>query len=255
MSKSNWIVSVVVLAAFWAAACGVPQAKYDEKIVKINALQNDLDKLRRAKESMQVANGELLKDLAKVKAALAKSNGELASLNEALAKSEQAKAELAKLKAKIAAEKALNAELQKQFRKMISAGQLRIINVNGRLVIKMASRILFKAGQANLTPGGWRAMRHLGKVLKKIPRHFQVAGHTDDRPIKKSKYKDNWDLSAARAAEVVRILVKVGVPGKNISAAAFSEFQPVSTNKFQRGRQLNRRIEITLLPVIPPRTK
>ena len=68
-----------------------------------------------------------------------------------------------------------------------------------------------------------------------------------------SPHVGNWELAAMRAVRVVRLLRKVGVPGKNISAAAFAEFQPTSTNRTRMGRRLNRRIEITLLPVIPRR--
>lgn len=242
---------IAVLGGIWAPGCGIPKEQHDKALAKNKALRQELDKVRGDKESMQVKLGGLEADLAKVKAALK----ELDVLRTALAKSKGAQAKLDRLKAKMAAQKALNARLRAQFKGLISAGQLRIMNVNGRLVIKMANRILFQAGKAALSYRGKRALKRIAKVLKKIPRHFQVAGHTDNRPIKKSKYKSNWQLAAMRAVKVVLVLRKGGVPGNNVSAAAFGAHQPVSTNRTRTGRKLNRRIEITLLPVIPKRTR
>jgi chemotaxis protein MotB len=251
MRKFSMWTAVAVLAGIWASGCGVSQEQYDRSLAKNKALQSELDKVRKDKESMQVRLGSLETDLEKVRAALK----EMDALKAALARSKGAKAKLDRLRAKMAAERALNAKLRAQFRRLISAGQLRIVNVNGRLVIKMASRILFNPGRAVLSVRGRRALRSIGKVLAKIERHFQVAGHSDNQPIKKSKYKTNWELAAVRAVNVVDVLRKAGVPGSNVSAASFAEFQPVSTNRTGIGRRLNRRIEITLLPVIPKRTR
>ena len=242
---------IFALLGVWSVGCGIPKEQHDKALAKNKALQNDLSKMRQDKESMQVRMGRLEKDLSQVKAALDAKKKALDELQAALDKSASAKAELARIKAKMAAEKALNDRLRRAFRGMISAGQLRVVNVNGRLVIKMASRILFAAGQATLTAGGKKALWKLAKVLAKVPRHFQVAGHTDNKPIRRSRFKDNWLLSATRASNVVQLLLKEGVPGENLSAAAFGEFQPVASNRTRRGQKLNRRIEITLLPVIP----
>lgn len=251
MRKLSLLSTIAVLGVISATGCGIPKEQHDKVLARNKALQSELDQARKDKESMQVKLGSLEQDLAKVRAKLK----ELDDLRAALAKSKGAAAALAKLRAKMAEERALNAKLRAQFRGLISAGQLRIMNVNGRLVIKMANRILFRPGRAKLSRMGRRALKRIAKVLKKIPRHFQVAGHSDNRPIRKSKYKSNWQLSAIRAVRVVKILREGGVPGNNVSAAAFGPFQPVSTNRTRIGRKLNRRIEITLLPVIPKRTR
>ncbi len=251
MRKLSFWSMIALLVGTVATGCGIPKEQHDKALAQNKALQTELDKLRGDKESMQVKLGSLEADLAKVRASLK----EMDDLKAALAKSKGAKAELDKLKAKMAAQKALNDRLRAQFRGLISAGQLRIMNVNGRLVIKMANRILFKPGRDKLSRAGQRALKKIAKVLKKIPRHFQVAGHTDNKPIKKSKFKSNWQLSAMRAVKVVLVLRKGGVPGGNVSAAAFGAYQAVSTNRTRTGRKLNRRIEITLLPVIPKRTR
>ena len=81
-------------------------------------------------------------------------------------------------------------------------------------------------------------------------RRFQVAGHTDDEPIRVSGYKSNWELSTARGLAVVAFLVKSGMRAETLSAAGYGEFDPVSPNDSPENKSKNRRIEITLQPNI-----
>jgi chemotaxis protein MotB len=238
-----------------AGACGIPQEKYDRAVAQSKALHDRLKECNDGKEALSARVDKLEGELAQVKQAFGNQTANLDKLRALAAKGKRSAAELARIKKRMAEEKALNDRLMGQFKDMISAGQLKVVNVDGRLVIKMASRILFRPGKAKLSRRGRRSLRKLGKILAKVDRHFQVAGHTDNRPATRSKYKDNWELSAIRAVRVVRLLRKVGVPGKNVSAAAFGPYQPASTNRTRIGRRLNRRIEITLLPVIPRRAK
>ena len=79
-------------------------------------------------------------------------------------------------------------------------------------------------------------------------RRFQVEGHTDDRPISTAQFPSNWELSAARALSVVKLLVAQGVSPENLSGAGYGEYHPVAVNETAEGRRLNRRIEIVMLP-------
>ena len=79
-------------------------------------------------------------------------------------------------------------------------------------------------------------------------RHFQVAGDTDNVPIQTARFPSNWELSTARAVEVVRFLVARGMHADMLSAAGFGEFDPVLSNDTAEGRTTNRRIEIVLQP-------
>ena len=143
-------------------------------------------------------------------------------------------------------------DLKNRFKKLIQAGNLSIRILHGRLVLKLRSAVLFDAGKIKLKRAGRKALKDIAAVLKTIPdKHFQVAGHTDNIPCKRSRFENNWDLSAARAVQVVTFLEKEGVPGKNLSAAGFSQHQPVARNASPDGRKSNRRIEISLLPSIP----
>jgi chemotaxis protein MotB len=81
-------------------------------------------------------------------------------------------------------------------------------------------------------------------------RHFQVAGHTDNEKISKSFFASNWELSTARAIQVVEVLVTDGVKPTLLSAAGYGEYDPIAPNTTPAGRSRNRRIEITLQPNI-----
>lgn len=79
-------------------------------------------------------------------------------------------------------------------------------------------------------------------------RKYQVAGHTDDVPIHTARFASNWELSTARAVEVVRFLISNGMKPQQLSAAGFGEFDPAVPNDSTEHRAQNRRIEIVLLP-------
>ncbi|HET7506224.1 MAG TPA: OmpA family protein [Kofleriaceae bacterium] len=159
------------------------------------------------------------------------------------------KDELAALRAQRAeAEKRLAAidDIQKQFAKMIDTGQLKVIARRGSLVLSLPSEVLFPSGVAELSKPGELAVLEVGITLKRFPdRRFLVVGHTDDVPLKSATYKDNWELSTARALTVTRFLVQAGMDPKNLVAAGAGENDPVS-----KERAKNRRIEIALLPAI-----
>lgn len=248
----------VLLALVTAAGCGVAQEEHDRVLARNKALQtmvNNLEKLTADQEQRQKAlEIELQKIRDNMSGALAAQRAELQSKLEELSKTKAALEELEKMRKELEAARELDAKLRDSFKAMISAGQLEVVNIGGRLVIKMAAKILFPTGKASLTPKGTKALVQVAGILKGIDRHFQVAGHTDNVPGRKRNY-DNWALSADRAAGVVRLLAKEGVPGKNLSAAGYSHFQPVMSNKTEAGKTLNRRIEITLMPVVPPQAQ
>jgi chemotaxis protein MotB len=143
-------------------------------------------------------------------------------------------------------------KLEGSFKKLIEDGQISLRVSHGRMVLKMRSKVLFMSGSAKLLNYGQRTLKRIAKVLMEIEdNHFQVAGHTDSKPIKTKQFKDNWELAVARAMAVTKFLLDQGVPGKMLSVAGFAEFQPVARNKHAWGRKMNRRIEITLMPYIP----
>ncbi|MGD8362343.1 MAG: OmpA family protein [Gemmatimonadota bacterium] len=140
-------------------------------------------------------------------------------------------------------------EVLSRFRSLIDAGRLSVSIARGRMVINLPQDILFASGSADLGSDGRGTLGEVAGVLAEFTdRRFQVEGHTDDRPISTSQFPSNWELSAARALSVVKLLVAQGVPPANLSGAGYGEYQPVGTNETADGRRLNRRIEIVMLP-------
>jgi chemotaxis protein MotB len=142
-------------------------------------------------------------------------------------------------------------EFQKKFSDMVGSGKLKVAGHHGNLVLELPSEVLFSSGQADLSKTGEYNVVEVGAILKAMPdRRFLVVGHTDSAPLKGSIYKDNWELSTARALTVVRVLVAAGMKPQNLIPAGEGEFDPVTSNATPDGKQRNRRIEIILLPAI-----
>jgi len=127
------------------------------------------------------------------------------------------------------------------------------INVEkGVVFVSISDKLLFGSGQYQLTD---RAKEVLGKVAKVINAkpnfEFMVEGHTDNVPISKDCFEDNWDLSTKRATSVVRILQKeYGVDPSRMVAAGRGEYVPLETNDDRLGRARNRRTKIVVIPKI-----
>lgn len=122
-----------------------------------------------------------------------------------------------------------------------------------RLVLTLLGQVLFKSGEAELTPLGLKIMKQVGEVLATFPEKFiQVEGHTDNNPIGgllQRQFPSNWELSTARATTVLRYLIEqTGMDKKQFSAAGYADIRPVQSNETEEGRAKNRRVEIVLYP-------
>lgn len=143
--------------------------------------------------------------------------------------------------------------LMADMKEEIEQGQIKITQLADRLSVSMVDKILFPSGEAEITPEGLEILDRVGKVLKNTQdKIIRVEGHTDNVPIHpklQNKFPTNWELSTARATNVVRFLQdKVGIKGTRLQVIGMSEYSPVADNKTPEGRSQNRRIEITLLP-------
>jgi len=114
----------------------------------------------------------------------------------------------------------------------------------------MSDKLLFKSGSATVETKGKEAIKLLGDVLgKNTDIDVLIEGHTDNVPIKTAVYKDNWDLSVARATDIVRVLTNdMKIEPIRLTASGKGEFMPRATNDTPEGRARNRRTEIILSP-------
>lgn len=121
---------------------------------------------------------------------------------------------------------------------------------NGKIYVSMTDKLLFKSGSAKVEAKGKTALKKLADILIKNPDiEILIEGHTDNVPIKNDTYKDNWDLSAARAISIVRILHdEYKVTPAKLTAAGRGEYFPKASNDTPEGKAKNRRTEIILSP-------
>lgn len=121
---------------------------------------------------------------------------------------------------------------------------------NGKVYVSMSDKLLFKSGSSTVEVKGREALKLLGGVLEKnIDIDILVEGHTDNVPIKTTIYKDNWDLSVARATSIVRILTSdYKIAPTRLTASGKGEYFPKADNESPEGRAKNRRTEIILSP-------
>jgi chemotaxis protein MotB len=129
----------------------------------------------------------------------------------------------------------------------IKAGRIQVSELQGKLTVRMAEKVLFPSGSATVSKAGKETLWKIADAFKDVKnRMIRVEGHTDNVPIKTERFPSNWELSSARAIAVVRILQDRGVEPTLLGAAGYASFQPVAPNDTADGRAQNRRIEISL---------
>jgi chemotaxis protein MotB len=117
-------------------------------------------------------------------------------------------------------------------------------------VISLKELGFFNSGDAELLPGAGAKIVRIAKILSKPGLEIRVNGHSDDQPIHNAKFESNWELSAARAMTVLRLLVNDGgLDPTRISAAGFGQYRPIADNSTPDGRRMNRRIDLVVLQV------
>jgi chemotaxis protein MotB len=141
--------------------------------------------------------------------------------------------------------------LENRLSQEIKDKQVSLKMMDKGLVITVVGDLLFDSGKAKIRPEAHGVLNKVGKVLKEnVPNNLiGIEGHTDNIPIKFSGWKTNWELSTARALSVLHYLVEnENISPQRLSAIGYGEFHPVSDNDSKEGRQLNRRVEIVILP-------
>lgn len=128
--------------------------------------------------------------------------------------------------------------------------ELSVYIKDGNVYVSLEEKLLFKSGSAIVDPKGKEALKTLAKVLNSTKDiTVMIEGHTDNIPIKTALFKDNWDLSTARATSILRILTnEYSFDSNRITASGRGEFHPIKSNATAEGRASNRRTEIILSP-------
>ena len=114
-------------------------------------------------------------------------------------------------------------------------------------VIRISTQLLFEPGSAELKPEGKKVLKILAKYLKLTQARIRIEGHTDDIPIRTPQFPSNWELSAARAAAVARVLEEYGVPREWMEVVGYADTKPIVPNTSPENRAMNRRVEIKII--------
>ena len=212
------------------------QAQLDTLVSDVNSLR---EKIKSDEDSLSTKEAELraARDRVVEQQAL------IDELSKSKKKLEAAKAELEKKSGEYE-------QLASALRSEIDAGRVELMELRGKTTVKMKDKILFASGSATIGQDGRAALRKVAEALRGLQRKtIRVEGHTDNVPTAGSSFASNWELSAARALAVVRVLQDQGVDPTKLAGAGYGEYQPIGANDTPEGRSLNRRIEIVLVPI------
>jgi chemotaxis protein MotB len=266
-------VSVVVSLLLMLVGCGHSEEEWKAQLAKYGQLNDQ-------HTQEQAAHGQTRADLEKERrrvedltAELKKMGINLDTLNEQLQQTGTEKQQLAtkfdQLARALEEYKARAQQLEQiksrfetlrnKLQKLVNQG-LKVEIRRNRMVIRLPGDVLFASGQSKLQKGGVDVLKQVADVIRNdkqlAARYFQIAGHTDNKPLKGGRFGDNWGLSAMRAREVLLYLTAPedskggggGLNAEKLHMAGYGETDPVETNDTDEGRLSNRRVELVLLP-------
>lgn len=239
----------------------VSQAKIDELRKDSTNIQNQLIECKGQVKNLNAEKASLLSDKASLQsetASLQNKNAAVTNdLNDLSAKSKMTIAEqeerLKNLQDMIQSQRDVMFKLKNSIAEALlnyKTDELSVYTKDGNVYVSLQEKLLFKSGSDVVNPQGKKALKSLAQVLNNTKDiTVNIEGHTDNVPIKTNLFKDNWDLSAARATSIVRVLTTDNAfDPKRITASGRGGFHPVGSNETVDGRAGNRRTEIILSP-------
>ncbi len=148
----------------------------------------------------------------------------------------------------------LQQELEQALAEEISHGEVALhIGLDG-LVVSLREAAFFDSGAAGIKVSSEPAFGHLAAVLGERKYNIRIEGHTDTTPIHTSKFASNWELSTARATDIIRLFItEYHFAPERLSAAGYGEYHPIASNGTEEGRAKNRRVDVVILRTEPER--
>ncbi|NLJ11416.1 flagellar motor protein MotD [Denitrificimonas caeni] len=137
-------------------------------------------------------------------------------------------------------------QIRDQFDGLLGDGKLHVRANEMWLELELSSSLLFPSGDAIPHQDAFDIIEKISSILAPFDNPIQVEGFTDNLPISTAQYPTNWELSAARAASIVRMLVMDGVQPERLAAVGYGEFQPIADNADAAGRARNRRVVLVI---------
>ncbi len=266
-------VTLLSLALFMLGGCGYSEDEWQAQLAKYNQLNRQYEQEQSAHAKTRAELDATKQRVDQLETQLERMGVDMNALNEQLQQTgtekQQLAASLDQLKQALEEYKLRAAQLEKiksrfdllksKLQKLVDLG-LKVEIRRNRMVIRLPGDVLFTSGSDKLRKEGLQVLDAVAEVIRNdkqlADRYFQVAGHTDNKPLRGGRFGDNWGLSAMRARNVLVYLVapvddKEGGGGLNpvrLHAAGYGETDPVATNDTDEGRQQNRRVEMVLMP-------
>jgi chemotaxis protein MotB len=138
--------------------------------------------------------------------------------------------------------------LTKELGEEIKTGKVRVSLEPRGLVVSLHQAAFFPSGEDTIAPATYPAIEKVANAIRKLPNPVRLEGHTDSIPISNSRFRSNWELSAARGIAMLEILSeRFGVPRERMAIAGYADIAPIETNDTEEGRRQNRRVDIIIL--------
>jgi len=135
---------------------------------------------------------------------------------------------------------ALKAEIEK--------GQLQVTLEARGLVISLREAAFFSSGDDTVYQGTYPSIDKIAQAITALPNQVRLEGHTDSMPIHNSRFRSNWELSAARSIAVLELLAsRFGIPERRLAVAGYADTVPIESNETEQGRAHNRRVDVVVL--------
>lgn len=247
----------ILFSAWFVFGCGYSQDEWDQKVRETEELRDNLAGEKSARAKAESDYADALEEIDSLRAKLSERGVNLDSLSASLAEQKKALSEYERRMARLDQIRTRFAQLREKLQKLTQHG-LKVDVRGNRMVIQLPGDVLFDSGSDKLKESGEEIVLRVASVVRGDSelrkRQFQVAGHTDDRPLKGGRFGDNWGLSAMRARSVLVLLTTPeddqggGLPISNWSAAGYGATDPVAPNTSDEGRALNRRVELVVQP-------
>ena len=250
-------IALIATLATTVAGCGYSQEEWDQKVRENESLRNQLSAQRQAHKKCEEDFATALHEIEDLKKKLRERGVSLETLSADLEHQRKALEEYQRRAEQLEEIRKRFALLRSKLQKLTELG-LKVVVRDNRMVIQLPGDVLFDSGKDKLKKDGLDILGQIATVIRNDAdlrkREFQVAGHTDAKPLKGGVFKDNWGLSAMRARSVLLYLTTTveknggGLPPANWSAAGYADTDPVAGNDTDEDRQKNRRVELVVLP-------
>lgn len=259
-------VALTMLVTLGVNACGYSEEEWKAQLAKYGQLNDQYQKEKQARaelesqlEAQKKRVAELTAKLQEMGVNVEQLSSEKQRLTTSLDETQRALEEYKARAAQLEKIKQRFEQLRAKLQKLTSLG-LKVQVRHNRMVISLPGDVLFASGQDSLKEEGKTVLAAVADVIKKdaqlSARYFQIAGHTDNKPLAGGTFKDNWGLSTMRARQVLVYLISApdaksgggGLDANKLHAAGYGETDPIADNGTDEGRQSNRRVELVLMP-------